>query len=102
MDYITKLSKETDPSIYKYRLLSLINNWGRITLFTDKSMRDTYITFEKETREGNSIVSIHLNTKSGRRISILDNGLDFRLLIIKLEEELERLSREYRDEFNKL
>lgn len=30
------------------------------------------------------------------------NGLDFRLLIIKLEEELERLSREYRDEFDKL
>ena len=56
----------------------------------------------KETREGNSIVSIHLNTKSGRRISILDNGLDFRLLIIKLEEELERLNREYRDEFDKL
>lgn len=46
MDYITKLSKETDPSIYKYRLLNLINNWGRITLFTGKSMRDTYITFE--------------------------------------------------------
>lgn len=46
MDYITKLSKETDPPIYKYRLLNLINNWGRITLFTDKSMRDTYITFE--------------------------------------------------------
>lgn len=46
MDYITKLSKETDPSIYKYRLLSLINNWGRITLFTGKSMKDTYITFE--------------------------------------------------------
>lgn len=65
MDYITKLSKETDPSIYKYRLLNLINNWGRITLFTG-------------------------------------NGLDFRLLIIKLEEELERLSREYRDEFDKL
>lgn len=56
----------------------------------------------KETREGNGIVSIHLNTKSGRRISILDNGLDFRLLIIKLEEELERLSREYRDELDKL
>lgn len=48
MDYITKLSKETDSSIYKY------------------------------------------------------NGLDFRLLILKLEEELERLSREYRDEFDKL
>lgn len=46
MDYITKLSKETDPSIYKYRLLNLINNWGRITLFTGKSMKDTYITFE--------------------------------------------------------
>lgn len=46
MDYITKLSKETDPSIYKYRLLNLINNWGRITLFTGKSMRDTYINFE--------------------------------------------------------
>lgn len=102
MDYITKLSKETDPSIYKYRLLNLINNWGRLTLFTSKSMRDTYITFEKETKEGNGIVSIHLNTKSGRRISILDNGLDFRLLIIKLEEELEHLSREYRDEFDKL
>lgn len=46
MDYITKLSKETDPSIYKYRLLNLINNWGRLTLFTSKSMRDTYINFE--------------------------------------------------------
>lgn len=118
MDYITKLSKETDPSIYKYRLLNLINNWGRITLFTGKSMRDTYINFETAilakkngfnwpcfyyaTYKGNGIVSIHLNTKSGRRISILDNGLDFRLLIIKLEEELERLSREYRDEFDKL
>ena len=47
MDYITKLSKETDPSIYKYRLLNLINNWGRLTLFTSKSMRDTYINFDK-------------------------------------------------------
>lgn len=56
----------------------------------------------KETRESNSIVSIHLHTKSGGEISIPDNGLDFRLLIIKLEEELERLNREYRDEFNKL
>lgn len=80
MDYITKLNKETDPSIYKYRLLNLINNWGRLTLFTGKSMKDTYITKELKTT----------------------NGLDFRLLIIKLEEELERLSREYRDEFNKL
>lgn len=56
----------------------------------------------KETRESNSIVSIHLRTKSGGEISIPDNGLDFRLLIIKLEEELERLNREYRDEFDKL
>lgn len=41
MDYITKLSKETDPSIYKYRLLNLINNWGRITLLIGRSMKDT-------------------------------------------------------------
>ena len=40
MDYITKLSKETDPSIYKYRLLNLINNWGRITLFTGIGVED--------------------------------------------------------------
>ena len=46
-------------------------------------MRDTYITFETA-------------------ILAKKNGLDFRLLIIKLEEELERLSREYRDEFDKL
>lgn len=29
MDYITKLSKETDASIHKYILLGLINHWER-------------------------------------------------------------------------
>lgn len=56
----------------------------------------------KEAREGNTIISICLRNKSGSEISISDNGLDFRLLITKLEEELECLSREYRDEFDKL
>jgi hypothetical protein len=56
----------------------------------------------KEAREGNIIISICLRNESGSEIEISDNGLDFRLLIIKLEEELRRLSEEYRDEFNKL
>lgn len=56
----------------------------------------------KKAREGNSIVSICLHNGSGPNIEISDNGLDFRLLIIKLEEELERLTKEYRDEFSKL
>lgn len=56
----------------------------------------------KEAREGSIISSICLRNGSETEIEISDNGLDFRLLIIKLEEELRRLTEEYRDEFNKL
>ena len=76
MDYITKLSKETDASIHTYILLDLINHWERRFLI-------------------NLLNILYLNTLKSEPIHFSEEQL-------KKLEELERLSREYRDEFDKL
>lgn len=56
----------------------------------------------KEAIEGNRITSIKFRVSSGLPIEFAHNGLDFHLLLIKLQEELERLYEENKREFKKL
>lgn len=55
----------------------------------------------KEARESDKITSMTFYG-SNLRIDIYNNGKDFWLLLTKIEEELKRLHKEHKEEFEKL
>lgn len=58
--------------------------------------------FLKDAIEDNKITSIRFLVSSGLPIEFARNGLDFHLLLVKIQEELERLYEENKKEFKKL
>lgn len=58
--------------------------------------------FLKDAIEDNKITSIRFLVSSGLPIEFAHNGLDFHLLLVKIQEELERLYKENKEEFKEL
>lgn len=56
----------------------------------------------KDAREDNKLTTISICGPSRLTIDIPNNGLDFNLILLKIEDELERLCKEYKEEFEQL